>query len=324
MNEASFESFAQNGEDVVLWRALGDLQTGRYIDVGANDPSLYSISRAFYNHGWRGITIEPVDYFAQRQREERPEDLLIEAAITSTPGEPVVLHEIPDSGLSTLIGEVSAAHNQAGWKVRDIVVPTRSLNQVLEQAGWQDFDIHFMTVDVEGAEADVLASIDFTVWRPWILVIEATAPLTTKPTHDEWESKVLEAGYEYCLFDGLSRYYVAREHAERLRPSLDRPANPHDTYTTALVRRLDHAINEVSLHVGLLTEDVIRWRAAALERWAQPTSISVAAAAELDDLRVRVHQLTHDLVSTRATLSWRITKPLRGARRFTGPRRTPS
>jgi FkbM family methyltransferase len=324
MNEAPFESFAQNGEDVVLWRALGNLETGRYVDVGANDPSLYSISRAFYEHGWRGITIEPVDYFAQRQRDERPDDLLVEAAITSTPGEPVVLHEIPDSGLSTLIGEVSDAHDHAGWKVRDIVVPTRSLNQILDEAGWQGLDIHFMTVDVEGAEADVLASIDLAVWRPWILVIEATAPLTTKPTHEEWEPRVLDAGYEYCLFDGLSRYYVAHEHADRLRGSLDRPANPHDSYTTALVRRLDQHIGQVSTRVNLLTEDVIRWRAAALERWSQPTVTNAVDAAEMAELRLRVHELTHDLMATRATLSWRITKPLRGARRFTGPRRSPS
>ena len=33
-----FESSAQNFEDVMLYRALGDVETGFYIDVGAQDP----------------------------------------------------------------------------------------------------------------------------------------------------------------------------------------------------------------------------------------------------------------------------------------------
>ena len=33
-----FQSFAQNFEDVILWRALGHVTNGRYVDVGAADP----------------------------------------------------------------------------------------------------------------------------------------------------------------------------------------------------------------------------------------------------------------------------------------------
>ena len=33
-----FISYAQNNEDVLLWRALGHVRDGFYIDVGANDP----------------------------------------------------------------------------------------------------------------------------------------------------------------------------------------------------------------------------------------------------------------------------------------------
>jgi FkbM family methyltransferase len=309
MNPGTFDSFAQNGEDVVLWRALGHVDRGRYIDVGANDPSLYSITKSFYDRGWRGITIEPVDYFAQRQRDERPGDIVVEAAVTSTPGEPIVLHEIPETGLSTLVTEISDVHSDAGWKVRDIVVPTRSLNDILDEAGWHDVDIHFMTVDVEGAEADVLASIDLSRWRPWVLVIEATAPLTTVPTHERWESQVLQAGYEFCLFDGLSRFYVAAER-KNLRSTLDHAANVLDNYSTQAQRQL----NEQTVAA---TDDAIRWRAAALDRWAEAMSED---SPDVDELREQNRLLAHDLHAVRATISWRITKPIRGLRRFTGPR----
>src|SRR5665647_1684669 len=37
-------SFAQNREDVVLWRALGGVTAGRYVEIGANHPTTFSLS----------------------------------------------------------------------------------------------------------------------------------------------------------------------------------------------------------------------------------------------------------------------------------------
>jgi len=53
----TFISYAQNFEDVMLWRALGHVSAGRYIDVGAQDPVVDSVSKAFYEHGWRRIHV---------------------------------------------------------------------------------------------------------------------------------------------------------------------------------------------------------------------------------------------------------------------------
>ncbi|RQU92579.1 FkbM family methyltransferase, partial [Burkholderia cenocepacia] len=44
-------SFAQNQEDVMLWRALGHVHNGFYIDVGAADPVDLSVTKLFYDHG---------------------------------------------------------------------------------------------------------------------------------------------------------------------------------------------------------------------------------------------------------------------------------
>ncbi len=69
MTSSTFISYAQNREDVVLQRALSGVQRGRYVDVGANDPTEDSVSKAFYEAGWRGITVEPVHEFAERHAE---------------------------------------------------------------------------------------------------------------------------------------------------------------------------------------------------------------------------------------------------------------
>ena len=54
----TFISYAQNFEDVMLWRALKHINNGFYIDIGANDPVVDSVSLAFYENGWRGVHVE--------------------------------------------------------------------------------------------------------------------------------------------------------------------------------------------------------------------------------------------------------------------------
>jgi FkbM family methyltransferase len=321
MTSNTFESFAQNGEDVVLWRALGHIQNGRYVDVGANDPTVDSITRAFYDRGWRGITVEPVPEYAARQRAQRIRDVVVEAAITDADVDTVTLHQVDDTGLSTLVDEIGEQHVASGLQRHDIAVAARRLDAVLAEADWGGSDIHFATVDVEGAEVAVLRSIDLTVWRPWVLVIESTAPRSTEPTHEAWEDIVLKAGYEFCLFDGLSRFYVAAEHAATLRAQLSYPACAIDDYTTHVYRVLDQEKaglverqHELEATVEHLTNDLIRWRSAALGSWASAAQVAVPVAntgaqAELEAMR--------------NTVSWRITKPLRTVRQAAGTRRRP-
>jgi len=103
-----FISYAQNGEDVVLWRALGDVDCGFYVDVGAAHPDDDSVTRAFYDRGWRGINIEPVPAMAQRIAEARPRDLTLPIAAGAADGT-AVLHIVEHTGLSTTDQEVLAS-----------------------------------------------------------------------------------------------------------------------------------------------------------------------------------------------------------------------
>jgi len=229
---STFESFSQNGEDVVLWRALQEIDGGRYVDVGANDPRRFSVSMGFYNRGWSGVTVEPDPAFAAMHRAERPRDMMVEAAVTTKDGDNITFHVVDGTGLSTVDPNLAAAHARAGFDTHDIEVTTRTIDSILEEAGWEGLDIHFMSIDTEGSEREVLESIDLSVWRPWVLVVEATAPLSTQSTRELWEERVFEAGYRFCLFDGLSCYYVADERADALGRALSYPSCVLDDYTT--------------------------------------------------------------------------------------------
>nr|WP_050749295.1 FkbM family methyltransferase [Candidatus Regiella insecticola] len=97
----SFISYSQNFEDVMLWRALKHVQNRFYIDVGAQHPVNDSVSQAFYERGWRGIHIEPAFEYAALLRKERPDETVLQVALTDTDAGALTLNVIPDSGLST-------------------------------------------------------------------------------------------------------------------------------------------------------------------------------------------------------------------------------
>jgi len=332
-----FVSYAQDGEDVVLHRALADVGEGCYVEVGGNDPTELSVSRAFYDAGWRGVVVEPVAAYARRFRAQRPRDTVVEAAITSSPG-PVTLHQIDDTGLSTLSGEVAEHQRRGGWEVHDVEVAGRRLDDVLDEHLPDGREIHFLVVDVEGAEADVLASLDLAGRRPWVLVVEATHPLSDEPSHAAWEPGVLAAGYRFTLFDGLSRFYVHTDHAERAG-ALSYPACALDEYIRWSEVKLVESRGEVAgaleaaeaelarLRAELATArtareaadaalaDLETWRARALEGWTT-ARVEVPRAG----LSVSEAALRRELEAMQQTLSWRITRPLRAVRKL---QRTP-
>jgi FkbM family methyltransferase len=183
-------SYAQNREDILLWRALFDTEEGFYVDVGAQDPTFDSVTRAFYDHGWRGINIEPVTGYFDKLCLERPRDLTLQVAI----GDRVrwsTLYEFPGTGLSTLVEEVAFRHQSNGLRFVERRVPIVTLTSL-----WEDFvkgEVHFLKIDVEGYEPQVLGGMALARYRPWIILIEATEPLSFQGAWHEWEGKILEA-----------------------------------------------------------------------------------------------------------------------------------
>lgn len=222
----TFISYAQNFEDVMLYRALKHIDEGFYVDVGANDPIINSVSYAFYKRGWRGINIEPMNSYFERLCGTRPLDINLPTAVAEADGE-LVLYNIPNTGLSTIEEEIAQKQAEAGWPVEERKVPVTTLNQILQDHA--NDPIHFLKIDVEGAEKTVLQGLDLTRWRPWILVIEATVPMSQELNFDTWESMVIEAEYENVYFDGLNRFYVAKEHIH-LAESFELPPNIFDDF----------------------------------------------------------------------------------------------
>jgi FkbM family methyltransferase len=205
-------SYAQNLEDYVLWRALGEKRDGFYIDVGGGHPVADNVSCWFYLQGWSGIVVEPQAGLARAYAFTRPRDSVFCGVAGAHPGE-VEFHEVDRlHGFSSTRPDAAriAAEFGATHTTRRVAMTT--LNDLIERAGVRHID--FLKIYVEGAESEVLAGLDLALHRPKVLCIEAVAPGDMAENWSDWEPRLIASAYEFMLFDGLNRYYAAREAAD--------------------------------------------------------------------------------------------------------------
>src|SRR6516225_12219532 len=82
-----FTSYAANREDVLLNRALAAVERGFYIDIGAGDPVINSVTRGLYAKGWSGINVEPLKFRYERLVQQRSRDVNLRAVCSDKEGE---------------------------------------------------------------------------------------------------------------------------------------------------------------------------------------------------------------------------------------------
>lgn len=267
-------SFAQQGEDVVLWRALGNRPPGRFVDVGAHHPTGSSVTRIFYDAGWRGINIEPLATLMPLFEEERPEDVNLAVGISDHVGELTFYDVVADQQRSTFSPDLAGAYRRQGLEVVERGIPVVTLDSVFEQ--YVDGPVDFLKIDAENHEDEVFRSIDLDRWRPHVILAEAPLIAATP-----WVDRVLSARYRLALFDGLNRFYVAEEHWEELGEALSYPACSTDGYETfdhllalnALRDERDGLAREVdALRAELSAARVRAEAAASRRRWPRRRS----------------------------------------------------
>lgn len=225
-----FVSFAQNREDVMLWRALKDVELGFYIDIGAAWPQFHSVTKAFYDRGWSGINIEPNPALLSQLNQHRVRDRNLGVAIGDAPGV-VTINIMSNEGLSTVVDSIAEEHLAKGFQSSGVLVPMATLESICSDYVPPGQDIHFLKIDVEGLEDAVLRGGDWTRFRPWVVVIEAMEPMVQVESHAEWEIFILDAGYKFVYMDGLNRFYVANER-DNLVSRFKYPPNVFDEFMT--------------------------------------------------------------------------------------------
>ena len=285
-----FISYAQNHEDLMVWRALGRVEFGTYVDVGASSPSYDSVTRALYERGWRGINIEPTTSSYLELLRYRPEDVNVQAVVGPT-ARMTTLYEVDGGGgLSTVVPSVAQRYSrpESHWHVREVPVMQLPLDQVLDRF-LGSRDVHFLKIDVEGFESSVLDSLSLDKYAPWLLCIESTYPLTRRSVASEWEPSLLGQGYARVFFDGSNTWYLREDKLDELGPHFDYPPSAPEKFVRT--RDLTQAFREGLLHEFL----------------GSPGASGSTPGSD---------QLLRELDAVYSSRSWRMTAPLRNVRQL--------
>lgn len=330
-------------EDLLLWRALRPVANGRYLDVGAGDPQDGSVTQLFYAQGWHGINLEPAHSHLRRLRIERPADLNLAVAAAAAPGS-ADFYELPGSPLSTLDADAARQLRADGHDVVLRQVELSTLDQVC--AAHLDGPLHFLHLGLADPAA-ALAGFDLARWQPWLVVLRAAhgaaqpalqAAGYTLAYQDGWkqyyvapQQAALAAALAlpvtphegYQLAEGHARAFPLDTWRQRTAAAEQEAADARQ-WALAHTAEWKHKFAQLEQQrerADQLQAEVARVRAIADEQAArlehdrqhyldQRAQMDQRLAAEL----ARVAEAHAQVEGVYASLSWRITRPLRAAK----------
>lgn len=197
---------AQNGEDRWLDNFFEHKRNGFFVEVGAFDGINLSNSYHFEQIGWTGVLIEPDPDKAALCRSNRPGSRTYQCAAAGSPEISEVTFFRVESGevysTTKLTGDHARRIDQMALASMPISVPARTLDAILQEVGAPVVD--FVSIDVEGAEMEVLRGFDIRRWRPAIVVIESNSKLRLREVRDYFTSN----GYAFRCSIDVNDFYL--------------------------------------------------------------------------------------------------------------------
>lgn len=154
--------FSQCGQDRFVSMLFEDKSEGFFLDIGANHPTHINNTFFFEKKGWKGLAFEPLSGCCDEWKKQRKTPCLNIAL--GAENKEVLFQEISEDYLSRKSEIQSGASVEASITdgtsvVKEYMVQQRKLQDVLDEYGISEVD--YVSLDVEGAEIEILESIDF-------------------------------------------------------------------------------------------------------------------------------------------------------------------
>lgn len=232
-----FTSYACNHEDVLLWRVLRSVVAGTYVDIGAFDPELDSVTKAFYERGWRGLNLQPLPLRLARFCACRPQDINLGCTVGESLGI-LRFYSVDNQGpCSTFCEEKADRQRRSGRQVDVQTVNVRPLDELIATLGRSE--INFLRLDSRFAPPGAIRALEASSCRPWLIVTMqdeigdgGTTPV--KPLHC-----FERVGYSQAYFNGPTRLWVRNDKVAEFGPRLALPPTTLDCFTTRCERELE-------------------------------------------------------------------------------------
>ena len=161
--------YSQFGEDKILFEIIPkNLSKGFYVDVGCFHPKKNSNTFMLHKRGWFGINIDMEEDKINTFNITRPDDFNYLAAI-SDKIENVKIFRNQKFGVSSTITKDIIKKKDV---IDEILIETKTLNNVLELSPFKNKEIDLLNIDTEGNDFKVLKSLNFEIYNPKIVIIE--------------------------------------------------------------------------------------------------------------------------------------------------------
>lgn len=291
-----FASYAYNHEDVLLWRVLRSIDAGAYVDIGAFDPDDNSVTKAFYDRGWRGLNLQPWASRLTRFRASRPQDINLHCVAGENPGRVRVFSVDQQGRDSTFCQEVAERHRQSGRHVETQEIDVRPWGELI--ADLRRTEIHFLRLDTTFLPPGTIRAVETATCRPWVILAmrDTKEDEEVSRRNSLWE-EFERLGYTSAFFNGVSRFLVRRDKADSLSPKLVLPPTTLDDFTTPAERKLEW--QQAALALEYRGRSV--WRPGVPSREAAPEMLSDLQqrnfwmARRIQELEVAAHTATKRL-----------------------------
>jgi FkbM family methyltransferase len=167
-------SYSQSGEDMLvdfIFRTV-KINSPSYLDIGAYHPIRLSNTYRFYKRGCQGVCVEPDPDLYKQLKRKRPRDTCINVGIGTTQKKAANFYVMTSRTLNTFSREEAERYQGFGTQriVKTIQVPLIPINDIVKQ--YFDPYPHFISLDVEGVESDIVKSFDFSSYRPLVFCVE--------------------------------------------------------------------------------------------------------------------------------------------------------
>ncbi len=170
-------SYAQFGEDILvdyIFQHILHKKRITYMDIGTNDPVHGNNTYLFYLKGNSGVCIEPDPYLHKKILSKRTKDVVLNAGIGFGNEREGILYTFPHpyTGWNTFSKEEALKrHDESGIGFSESnKIPFLEVNEVLQK--YYDPCPDFISVDVEGLDLEILKTIDFNRFQPYIFCVE--------------------------------------------------------------------------------------------------------------------------------------------------------
>lgn len=160
---------------MILEEYFHGVNKGFYIDIGAYHPIRYSNTFKFYLKGWHGINIDARPGSMKIFKKVRPKDINLEIAIGNR-SECLKYYMFDEPALNGFSKEISEERDRDFHFniLKTVDINLERLEVILDNFLPENTEIHFLSIDVEGLDYEVLLSNNFNKYRPKMILVETS------------------------------------------------------------------------------------------------------------------------------------------------------